>query len=938
MKRIYSLLLSLLVIASMEAQETITLKGRVVDSKTRNDLPGVTVQLMNADSVVIKSLVAEQHSTVDGKRINTSKFSFEVPRTEGKYLIKASFLGYKTEMVEYHVGKLGKREFEKSIPDILMRADSKVLSELKVTGSKVKFYHRGDTVVYNADAFVLAEGSMLDALIRQMPGVELHDDGRIYHNGQYVESLLLNGKDFFKGDSKVMLDMLPAYTVKQVKVYDKYGKTSEFLGEKKKSDKLYVMDVNLKREYSIGLTANVEAGMGSKDKYLGRLFALRYTDHSRLTLYGNINNLNDSRKPGENKTWTPDQLPNGDSKEKQVGIDYNFSPRNRKSEFNGNIQLLSSNSNVLTETDRVNFFANGNTYDKINTLSQSKNLTLSSEHNIDLMSKHVYVRMSPKFKYSDKDKRTNYLSLNYLSADSLVNSYKKEGLDGGKNLSATLEAMASVKFGDTSDNLTFMAGIYYDDKKHDNFNRYSIDYPSDNTHNSSGYQYFKEKPNREFMTRFLTSYEYRLSKTTLFSIGYSYEYKHSKHSSSLYRLDSLMSHSAESEIGVLPSVMEYEACVDLDNSFTSDYTENIHRILGIFEYDKGKLWCQGKVYLCPASQRLNYQRGSVDTTIVRNSLSIMSTNGTIYFSPSEGPRTIYFQYQPSVDTRLPDLVNLVDIRDATDPQNVKIGNSSLKNEVIFGNKVIMGLRDPQKQIFTTLRMGLTLKRNALAMGYAYNPTTGVRTYRAENVNGNWDSYANLEYSRPLDKRRRWSLSSTTASGYTNSVDLQGKTTTGSYETMKSEVHTLSLGERLGLDYKFGASSKVGVKTNGTWRNVTSTRDNFSRISAFDYNYGFTATLKLPLNFQFTTDLTMYGRRGYEGSQLNTDDLVWNARLSCSMLKGRIVCMLDGFDLLGNLNNVTRTINAQGRTETWSNTLPRYVMFHVAYRFSKKPKK
>ena len=235
-------------------------------------------------------------------------------------------------------------------------------------------------------------------------------------------------------------------------------------------------------------------------------------------------------------------------------------------------------------------------------------------------------------------------------------------------------------------------------------------------------------------------------------------------------------------------------------------------------------------------------------------------------------------------------------------------------------------------------MGLTLKRNVLAMGYAYNPTTGVRTYRAENVNGNWDSYANLEYSRPLDKRRRWSLSSTTASGYTNSVDLQGKTTTGSYETMKSEVHTLSLGERLGLDYKFGASSKVGVKANGTWRNVTSTRDNFSRISAFDYNYGFTATLKLPLNFQFTTDLTMYGRRGYEGSQLNTDDLVWNARLSCSVLKGRIVCMLDGFDLLGNLNNVTRTINAQGRTETWSNTLPRYVMFHVAYRFSKKPKK
>lgn len=60
--------------------------------------------------------------------------------------------------------------------------------------SKVKFYNRGDTLVYNADAFNLAEGSMLDALIQQLPDVELKDNGNIYVNGKYVEELLLNGK------------------------------------------------------------------------------------------------------------------------------------------------------------------------------------------------------------------------------------------------------------------------------------------------------------------------------------------------------------------------------------------------------------------------------------------------------------------------------------------------------------------------------------------------------------------------------------------------------------------------------------------------------------------------------------------------------------------------------------------------------------------------
>ena len=92
---------------------------------------------------------------------------------------------------------------------------------------------------------------MLDALIRQLPGVELKDDGRILVNGRYVENLLLNGEDFFKGEPSVMLENLPAYAVKDVKVYDKDGELSEFLG-KKTGDEELVMDVRLKREYSVG--------------------------------------------------------------------------------------------------------------------------------------------------------------------------------------------------------------------------------------------------------------------------------------------------------------------------------------------------------------------------------------------------------------------------------------------------------------------------------------------------------------------------------------------------------------------------------------------------------------------------------------------------------------------------------------------------------------
>ena len=97
-------------------------------------------------------------------------------------------------------------------------------------------------------------------------------------------------------------------------------------------------------------------------------------------------------------------------------------------------------------------------------------------------------------------------------------------------------------------------------------------------------------------------------------------------------------------------------------------------------------------------------------------------------------------------------------------------------------------------------------------------------------------------------------------------------------------------------------------------------------------------MELPWSLQLSTDLTMYSRRGYSEPSMNTNELVWNARLAKRLMKGNLIVMFDGFDLLGNLSNVRRSINAQGRTETYTNVMPRYGLLHVVYRFNKNPKK
>lgn len=322
-----------------DSRELMGIYGYIYDSRTHNELPGATVQLLSKDSAVIDQREARSYWRNGDREGYSAYFAFTVPKEPRSYLLRVSYVGYETTFFPLTLSNLHKREYRRQLPPLYLKQQRNMLKEVTVTASKVMFYYRGDTLVYNADAFQLAEGSMLDALIRQLPGVELKSDGRIYHNGKFVQSLLLNGKDFFRGDNRVMLDNLPSYTVKQIEVYDKYGEKSEFLGQKSENDKAYVMDVRLKKEYSIGTMANVEVGAGLVNRNytnynnfcpsLARLFAMRFTDHSRLTAFANANNLNDNQRPGENNSFTPSSQP-GQLTQQQGGIDYDVDARNKK--------------------------------------------------------------------------------------------------------------------------------------------------------------------------------------------------------------------------------------------------------------------------------------------------------------------------------------------------------------------------------------------------------------------------------------------------------------------------------------------------------------------------------------------------------------------------------------------------------------------------------
>lgn len=937
MKSFFTFVFALFFISSY-AQETFTLKGKVYDYKTRTELPGATVQLMRTDSTMVTATTAISRWRNDDQTGETSDFSLTVPRQEATYIIRCSFLGYKTTDMTVTLGNLKKREYMRELPPILMREDSKMLNEVTVSATKVQFYYRGDTIVYNADAFVLAEGSMLDALVRQLPGVEIRPNGDIYHNGRLVKNLMLNGKDFFKSDKKIMLDNLPTYMVKQVEVYDKRGKRSEFLGVDMPDDKEYVMDVKLKKEYSVGWMANAEAGAGLTESsytgdnpYLARLFAMRFTDHSQLAVYANVNDLSDERRPGQNDGFKPENLGTGTLTQQLAGVSYGVDARNKKWQLGGDACFSHSILRGEQTTDRTNFLTSGDTYERIQNNSRDKNIQISTDNRLDYNFTQVQLSLRHSLLYHKFDVSSGMESEAW--GDTLLNRSFTHGLTRGHDLTTGLSANALIKFKDnTLDHIEAGGSILYSDRKDDTFKRYDLYLGSASQPTQHADQYYRNHPDRNYTLEAFAAYYRQISKPVRFALRYGVKHTEADRDSRLYQLDMLTDYE-QGDMGILPSVAEYETTQDYRNSYESQTASTDHTLTPCLYFshatDKGT-W-SGQIYL-PLTlrhDRLDYLRGAIDTTLTRTTVLVGQRNRNTQIIWTSKDNTRRFNIKYWLDPKTPDLLNMVNMRDDTDPLNICEGNAGLKNSYNHRTNISYSLRVKNTYNYSwSFDAGFT--DNAIAMGYTYDPATGIRTYRAQNVDGNWNVALHNGF---VFRKKRLTFSSALNASHLQNVDLVGVGT----GMERSTVRTEGISTQINAGYTLGKHA-ISAKFDGGWRYVNSHREDFTNLNIWNYDYGLTATFQLPLHFQLSTDLTMFSRHGYHNASLNTDDLVWNARLSYTAMKGNLIFMLDGFDILGQLSNVTYTLNGQGRAEIRRNVLPQYALFHVQYRLNKQPKK
>lgn len=952
-----NLLLFLLALASfgtLHAQsqrDSIAVYAKVMDSFTHEMLKGVKVEVLRPDS----SLVS-QHNTDKNYSYGHSSYNFG-DEFRGLFLLRADYIfrfskeGYVTQYANLYKRDLGRREQRRSVGEIMMKKVGKhrdiELGAAEVRTSKIRMVVKGDTLIYNADAFQLAEGSMLDGLIKLLPGFQLRD-GQITVNGQYVSSLLVNGEDFFRGDPRVALENLPAYMVNKVKVYRKEHPWSYITKgkEERKEDLPLVVDVNLKREYAIGWVGNVGAGYGTADRYLARLFGLRFTDHSRLALYANANNTNDTREPGTSGNWNANGSASGRTTMQTAGFEFLVKGDKDQWKYVGHAKIYHQNTfnQSITATETFQPTLPNSTFHRARREAEGNHFKVQTEqaferkrdegffnvfaalyyqhHHNNALSQGAEFSADPKDAYRAASLDSLFLSSSERLAKLLTNRRQNQEKSREHAWSGRLNVSGLAKVPRTPDYYSLDFNADFEHKTGTAFSAYQLHYgqsaqvPQTNEHQLR----YIDAPSTRANASFQAYYRYRPDWGSIhptINIKESYQ----KGDLNSYRLDRLGTNAPA--LGLLPSTTEaLLQTLDAPNSYMAS-RNTLTATLGLWSV----IWLNKETSngirfdpkLVWTNDRLSYDRNTLHATPHRN---------TVVFLPSIAWSGDAFNVSYQWNCAYPDLQNLLDYVDNSDPLNIYRGNPHLQRSTTHRVALSRSWTKWREGKRFAIGADWDVTRNAVAHGQTYDAATGVRTFMPRNVDGNWHAAARMFWERPFDKDRQTLFTSETKADFRNSVD---------YVTERSTVQNFSVQQNLRFNAKIKRVILDGSIGARYWH-ATSARKNFQTINSFDVTYGLNIQLPLPGQFAFSSDCKLYQRAGYSDASMNDLRFVANAHLEKTFLRGRLNVALEGYDIFGGLSNVTKVINAQGIVETWYNSLPSYAMIQVSYKLSQPPKK
>lgn len=878
------------------------IRGVIVDPEGE-PLPGATVKLL-----------AERDSAFVMGAKTTERGRFTISDVKkGKYILQATYLGY----APYHKN-IEMKGANIRLDTITMSESALELKEVVVRGYQTEIKVMEDTVEYNASAYKTQPNAVVEDLLKRLPGVDVDSEGKITANGKEVKKILVDGKEFFSDDPQVASKNLPVEMVEKLQVVDRKSDLARMTGVDDGEDET-VINLTVKKGMKNGWFGNLEAGYGTDDRYSANFNVNRFWKENQITFLGNFNNVNQlGFTDGNGQRFRRFGGNNGITTSQAFGVNFNVGNKEIL-RVGGNVMYSHTNRNTIKETERE--FILSPQYASI------RNYTIDKGHNVrgDFRvqwnpDEYNSLDFRPRFSYNMNDSWSLDSTFTY-SNDALRSAISRsfnESSSDGKSFEFGGNLIYNHKFR-SKPGRSFSVNVSYSHSNvRENERSYSknifylfndstdiYDQYNDNhtwSDNASGRLTWTEPLGDVSHGRFI-KFAYRAN----------YRWNNA---------DKLVYDATKLNLDPLGDVVDYvydaNALIDsLSNRFRNDYFNQDVRIS--FQQVTKAINLEAGISFVPQMSK------SIDLI---NDARNIPERWVLNFAPFVNYRH-KFSKSRSLNVRYngrssqPSISQLQPIPDMSNPMNIIYGNPDLKPS--FTHNMNLRFQDfsMQSQRSIMLMANASVIQNSIISVVERNPETGAQETHYRNINGIWNAMLANMFSMPL-RNRAWQFSNNLFMNFSHGVGYTNGTRNN------SDAFRLNISPGMSFrpdNLEFELRPRYGLQTTHNSVNVRSNQ------TVHSYGGTFSAYYRTPINVIIASDVSFTATKGYS-SGFDRNEWLWNASISYETLRDRsLVFSAKAYDILDQRNSIGRSSTANYIDDVNNNTLSRYLMFSVSYRFN-----
>jgi hypothetical protein len=947
MKFLTPLFLFLFCSLSVFSQKNLTLSGTLIDTNNEPVISG-SIDLLNA-----------RDSSYVGGTISNTNGEFSLKNlAPAKYIIKITYVGFipLTQNVT-----LAENQPVTNLGKLVLKTNEILLKDVVVEGKKPEIIVKNDTLEYDAGSYKTPENSVVEDLVKRLPGAEVDQDGKITVGGKEVKGFLLNGKEIFSDDPQIASKNLPADIVDKLQVFDRKSDQARMTGFDDGEEQTFI-NLTIRPGMMVGTMGNVQAGLGQDVetdndlRYIGNAFINHMQNTDRYTLMVRTNNNNNMGAADNMGTgggpgggggggfWGNSGLTKVQNY--MFGINKDFST---KLKLNGDIRYNGQDRFSDTKLKKTTIFSDNPELDDIKRLANNSSNNIFSNLNLEWNpNKQNTLIFRPNIRYnqrkSDGNEATTRFYANDLDtiSDSYTSSLSKDKtfalggtLDYAYRFSSkegrvlSLSARGNYSDGNTQgrtlwNSRNFLDGIYDNDEDRNQ--------RAENDHNTNSYRatlsFVEPIGHKNFLQ--LT---YRISHSETKSINSTYDILESLLGSSSYPYNiggidtatlnltqsrSTLRNATEQRIG-----LNFKTVRDKYNitfGFNVDPSSSLNET---YQPVSGKL----PIQYIPSDFDGHLTNIMGDSLISSIPLDVVNFSPVINFNYLFGPKSnLRIVYEG--ETNQPSANQLKDYTDESHPTEWTQGNPGLKPGYNNRFRAQFSKFVPESQLMYNFNVNGNLSLNDIT-SVTKRLDGGKRLTTYENVNGNWNVFAMGMFNIPL-KNKKFTVGNMAMTMITQRNSFVDET--------KNKMSNVVLVDNMNFNYR-SSLFDVGMNLSINHSDITYSAQSERNQSTYNFGLGLNTAWYLPHNLTFDSDINYTGRSGYENGY-NIPQTLWNASVTKQLFNKKYgvgSVRLQIFDILQNRNSIIASSTTNGFQTTETNVLPSYFMASFIYRFSIFPK-